>query len=382
MTDAGLKRVQPIKGLGQALEQQAAHQAAQLERARATVQSTLEQTRVKVHTGIETTKSTIQNGLQQALSATSIHLEKTKSKARELQEKGVALVKDPQFQTLTISTAGGAVTLGAVGGAFGAASGVVVGSAAGLLPALFTFGLSIPVGAAIGGGSGLFIGSALGGTTGGLAGFTTFKYRAVIKENVLIVKVKVGETTHKIYVELNRLTKKAKDEVVLRLEDAKTKVATVGEKTKKTVDEFAHAVQEKALEASTFAKIKAGEAFEVLTTTRAGVATTAAATSGAAGTVAGGTVGILAGAAVGVVPAIFTFGLSIPVGAAIGLCTGAAAGGTAGVVGGGAAGFGGFTYRKEIAATAEYVRATAQSSAAQVTERVKSLVRSGTGGTI
>ncbi|CAK0891429.1 unnamed protein product [Prorocentrum cordatum] len=60
---------------------------------------------------------------------------------------------------------------------------------------------------------------------------------------------------------------------------------------------------------------------------------------GAAGLVAGGTLG----AACGVPFSLFTFGLSIPVGAAVGsaagLCAGAITGGTAGLVGGGAAGY-------------------------------------------
>merc|ERR1712113_1199502 len=57
----------------------------------------------------------------------------------------------------------------------GAVSGGLVGAALGLVPAVFTFGLSIPVGAALGGGTGLCIGSAVGGTAGfvggGIAGY-------------------------------------------------------------------------------------------------------------------------------------------------------------------------------------------------------------------
>jgi len=58
------------------------------------------------------------------------------------------------------------------------------------------------------------------------------------------------------------------------------------------------------------------------------------------------------GAAVGVIPAFFTFGLSIPIGAAIGggtgLVVGTAGGATVGAVGGGAAGYGVETHKKEI----------------------------------
>lgn len=70
-----------------------------------------------------------------------------------------------------------------------------------------------------------------------------------------------------------------------------------------------------------------------------------AAICGTSGAVAGTAVGSVAGAAVGVIPAVFTLGLSIPVGAAVGgatgFCTGAAGGGTVGLVAGGAAGYGG-----------------------------------------
>merc|ERR1712216_568909 len=63
--------------------------------------------------------------------------------------------------------------------------------------------------------------------------------------------------------------------------------------------------------------------------------------------VAGGAIG----AACGVVPALFTFGLSIPVGAvlggAAGLCMGTVAGGTVGLVGGGAAGRWAYKHRAQ-----------------------------------
>merc|ERR1711874_602781 len=58
----------------------------------------------------------------------------------------------------------------------------------------------------------------------------------------------------------------------------------------------------------------------------------------------------------GVVPALFTFGLSIPVfavvGGGAGLCVGTAVGGATGSVGGGAVGYGVYGKRAEIADTA------------------------------
>merc|ERR1711920_825120 len=60
--------------------------------------------------------------------------------------------------------------LGAGGGAIGLATGGLAGAAVGILPAIFTFGLSIPVGAVVGGGTGLCLGSIVGGTSGVVGG--------------------------------------------------------------------------------------------------------------------------------------------------------------------------------------------------------------------
>lgn len=84
----------------------------------------------------------------------------------------------------------------------------------------------------------------------------------------------------------------------------------------------------------------------------------------------------MAGAALGVVPALFTFGLSIPVGAAIGGCVGTVTGGGAGVVGGGVAGYGGFTYKDEIASRAGWALDEARSKATLLSNRVKGLTQS------
>merc|ERR1712070_213450 len=101
----------------------------------------------------------------------------------------------------------------------------------------------------------------------------------------------------------------------------------------------------KALDAS---KAKASEAVDFATTTKVGVTSSSAVAGAVVGGTTTGAFGTVVGAAVGVVPAIFTFGLSIPAGAVIGLCVGTTVGGGAGAVGGGALGYGGFTYRQEI----------------------------------
>merc|ERR1712232_481646 len=66
----------------------------------------------------------------------------------------------------------------------------------------------------------------------------------------------------------------------------------------------------------------------------------------------GMTAGAGMGAAVGVVPAIFTFGLSIPVcafvGGAFGVCAGTVVGAGTGLVGGGAVGHYGYKHRDDI----------------------------------
>merc|ERR1712070_1298751 len=118
-----------------------------------------------------------------------------------------------------------------------------------------------------------------------------------------------------------------------------------------------------------------------------------------AGGAAGGGAGVLTGGAVGalvgVVPALFTFGLSIPVcaviGGAIGGGAGATAGGTGGAVAGGAAGYTGHKYRKEIGSGARGLKNTVSSSAgsikvkahertAQAREHISAMF-GGTGGT-
>merc|ERR1719213_749144 len=83
--------------------------------------------------------------------------------------------------------------------------------------------------------------------------------------------------------------------------------------------------------------------FKVTAASATGGAVVGGTAGGATGTVVGGTVG----AAVGVVPALFTFGLSIPVGAiiggGIGCATGTVAGGSVGAVG-----YKSFLNRKQI----------------------------------
>merc|ERR1712241_673168 len=88
-------------------------------------------------------------------------------------------------QVTAVAAAGGAVSLGAGGGIAGLVSGGAVGAACGIVPAIFTFGLSIPIGAAIGAGTGLVVGTAVGGTAGlvggGATGYCAYSKREEIR---------------------------------------------------------------------------------------------------------------------------------------------------------------------------------------------------------
>lgn len=81
-----------------------------------------------------------------------------------------AWVRNPRIQAAAVSAAGCAVALGATGGVAGLLTGGAIGTALGTIPALFTFGLSIPVGAMLGGGTGLCMGTAFGSTIGFIGG--------------------------------------------------------------------------------------------------------------------------------------------------------------------------------------------------------------------
>jgi len=266
----------------------------------------------------------------------------------------ITLLKNPHFQTVTISSGTGAVVLGAVGGAFGTACGVIVGTTAGAVPALFTFGLSLPFGAVVGGALGGSAATVAGGTAGalvgGAAGECSFRYRFQIKDGLISAHATATSSVEKVSLTI--------------------KDTTTGVKTR------VHAVGSFALAKASAAKTTAEGQLTKVTARAAAISTAAAAstrdprlrvTAGSAvggavvcapaGGVTGGVAGMMAGGAVGLVPAIFTFGLSIPVCAAIGggmgLCAGTIAGGSAGALSGGSIGYGSYTYRKEIKDSAQ-----------------------------
>merc|ERR1712232_849442 len=94
----------------------------------------------------------------------------TEQKALELAGVTVKLAKKPQTQVTVASATVSGVALGTAGGAVGLAAGGLAGAAVGVVPAVFTFGLSIPIFALIGGSAGLCLGTVAGGATGAVGG--------------------------------------------------------------------------------------------------------------------------------------------------------------------------------------------------------------------
>merc|ERR1712217_192498 len=112
--------------------------------------------------------------------------------------KGVKnAANDRSVQATAAGSIGGSTALAASGGATGLATGSMVGAACGLIPAVFTCGLSIPIGAAIGGSTGLVAGTVAGGAVGlvggGVAGRTAHKHREQIGDGVAAVANKASE---------------------------------------------------------------------------------------------------------------------------------------------------------------------------------------------
>mmetsp|Transcript_63547 Transcript_63547/g.138394 ORF Transcript_63547/g.138394 Transcript_63547/m.138394 type:complete len:430 (+) Transcript_63547:46-1335(+) len=95
--------------------------------------------------------------------------EKVVATAASIGSQAREVASDGKFQVTAIAGAGGAAAGGATGGAAGLVAGAASGAALGVIPAVFTLGLSIPVGAVIGGGAGLIAGTAAGGTLGAAA---------------------------------------------------------------------------------------------------------------------------------------------------------------------------------------------------------------------
>jgi len=130
-----------------------------------------------------------------------------KTKSAALSTNVRAAVKDQKVQVTAVSAVSGGVALGASGGATGLVAGGTIGAACGVVPAIFTFGLSIPIGAALGGVTGLCVGTVTGGAVGAVGGGAAGHYKDAlaakasgckdfVADKTLQVKTKiVGGTT-------------------------------------------------------------------------------------------------------------------------------------------------------------------------------------------
>lgn len=308
--------------------------------------------------------------------------------AKNTQDKTVSIIKNPHFQVVTVTTASGTVSLAAVGGAFGCMGGMVVGAMVGTVPALLTFGTSIPVGAVVGGALGTPVGACMAGIAGGVAGGAIghggYVWRAEIRDGVLRFKVATTERTSQVKLALTA----AKESTADRASKARAFAAERAEKARAFTTHKSQQVG--ALAVSTKKRsyaVVTDKRVQVTAASAAGGAVVVGTAGGAVGTVAGAGTGAL----VGLPAAIFTFGLSIPIcatiGGGMGCIAGASSGGAVGGVAGGAAGYNAHKYQDEIAGGAQstwrkvrngtnMLKVKAVDSVAQVRTMV-----SGTGGT-
>eukprot|EP00443_Scrippsiella_acuminata_P030470 CAMPEP_0115184636 /NCGR_PEP_ID=MMETSP0270-20121206/9063_1 /TAXON_ID=71861 /ORGANISM="Scrippsiella trochoidea, Strain CCMP3099" /LENGTH=379 /DNA_ID=CAMNT_0002597725 /DNA_START=61 /DNA_END=1200 /DNA_ORIENTATION=- len=329
---------------------------------------------------------------------------KVLEKAKVARAKSVELSSDKSVQATAASVVGGA-TVGGIGGATGGLLlGGATGAVLGVLPALFTFGLSIPIGAALGAGCGLLMGGATGTATGagvgGAAGYSAYTRRDEIASFIEQVRAKLVEALGK-----GKCTAaEAKAKAGNKIEDARVKAIDTFTLAKGFVMSHIAAAKETTLAAVNSAGGKATEmaqvtkvkTIEIASDKQVQVTAASAAGEAAVGEIKGAAVGFATGgavgAAVGVVPAFFTFGLSIPLFAAIGsgcgLATGAVVGGATGLVGGGATGFGVYTKRDAIGSSVTKTLSQVDSAAKVVKRRasdsadyVRNRLVGGTGGT-
>merc|ERR1719362_412820 len=110
------------------------------------------------------------------------------------QVKGLELATDRGTHVVMLSAGSGAVVLGCTGGVVGTCGGATAGTIAGVVPALLTFGLSLPAGAVVGGGVGGCLGAAAGTLSGlvggGASGGVAYRYRAEIGDGAVHIKVR------------------------------------------------------------------------------------------------------------------------------------------------------------------------------------------------
>jgi len=260
--------------------------------------------------------------------------------------------EDPQALAAVVAGTGGALCLGSVGAVIGVTVGAAVGLCVGAVPALFTLGLSLPLGALLGGSGGLLAGAFTGSSAGFVGGATSGTFLAYFRSEIRLAVVFVSAKVYDVY-----------HVIVVRPTNA---VKAANRKVRDGVHVSTAYTQEKARATADFVKTAASNRHVQVSTAGAGFGAAALGTAGAAsGACVGGTVGAL----VGLVPAVFTFGLSIPIGAAVGGSTGLFVGGAAGCslgfAGGGSVAFLAYSQRGLPAAVYNYFKPQAVSAVAE-----------------
>lgn len=167
------------------------------QRARGEVGSRVSKLKTQAGETLTDARARMQAKAELASHAATKTAEHTKAKAKELTAATGELVSQRSFQATSASAAGGAAVLGIGGGAAGLAAGGAAGALAGLPLALFTLGLSVPLGAAMGGGVGLVVGTAAGAGAGavggGAAGYGAYAKRDDIHGAASLAASKAGD---------------------------------------------------------------------------------------------------------------------------------------------------------------------------------------------
>lgn len=146
---------------------------------------------------------------------------RTRSMSDELMKYVLSLAEATRAKAdkkpVTAGATCGAMLGGAGGGTVGGIAGGIAGGMAGLPLALFTFGLSIPVGAVLGGGVGASAGAVTGGAagvvTGGTAGYG-YGRRDEIKNGVQSTLAKAGSAGTKIQGKVMNQVEMVKERLV------------------------------------------------------------------------------------------------------------------------------------------------------------------------
>jgi len=320
---------------------------------------------------------TLETSMGQAKQAAAAAKQKTIEAALMAKKRTSEVAADRGFQVAAASAVSGGVVVGAGGAATGFFAGGALGAAVGVVPALFTFGLSIPVGAALGAGCGVAVGTTVGGATGftgaGAIGYGAYVKRAEIAalhEKAVatagLAKAKAVDTYQMAMAAKQRTQRKIVDTCVAvqrnllrRASLAKERgVALLGVALEKSMKAKANA-----------AKIACDKEVQATAASAAGGAALLGPPAAATGLFAGGAIGV----AVGVVPALFTFGLSIPfcavIGGGMGLVTGTTLGGTTGAI----AGAGVYKKREAIRSSAKDLSNKATSLSNKALDSAKSL---------